>query len=251
MYTERNISNLFEYIRQYSDSCFMQTNSFSAIEVENSIWPNQIWALERNGQTRFAMLDELEQENAQGRIPGLVMGNASKPDPELLAEVKRRNYKCGSWTAMSHGLTSLKKLQAIANFEIRIVDNTDDLKLWLKIANTELMGAESLNEGLFHFLMNSEQCWFFLGFEGDVAVATAMFFEQDGLGGIYLVSTKSGFRQRGYGAQLTQACLLEAKNRELSSVEIQATALGKGVYASLGFSDEGEIPVFRINSISS
>ncbi|TNE79467.1 MAG: GNAT family N-acetyltransferase [Bacteroidetes bacterium] len=250
-YTEQNITHLFDLIGNYPGAELQLTEHYKSIGVQKSVWPNQLWAMRRGTKSAAGYLDFLEQALAENRIPGLAMGNPAKDDKDLLQEARNRQYKIGSWTAMCHDLTSLKKLPTLANFEIRKVIGRDELKTWLNLANTELMGAERLNEGLFEFLVHSDQCSFYLGFEGNQAVATAMLFEHNGLGGICLVSTKSGFRQRGYGAQITQACLMEAKSRGLERIEIQATTLGKGVYASLGFSDEGEIPVFRINQMKS
>ena len=73
-----------------------------------------------------------------------------------------------------------------------------------------------------------------------------MLFEGSNTGGIYLVATAASHRKRGIGSLLTTTCLQRAKELDCNKVDIQATALGKGVYAALGFKTFGIIPVFRI-----
>jgi len=56
-----------------------------------------------------------------------------------------------------------------------------------------------------------------------------------GAAGVYSVATKSAFRGRGFGSALTWAALDEARRQGISTVVLQSSEDGKGIYTRLGF----------------
>ncbi len=69
-----------------------------------------------------------------------------------------------------------------------------------------------------------------------LVVATALLFVHDGVAGIHHVATSKDWRQRGYGTAVTTSAMRFAKQAGLRWAALQASAMGKGVYARLGFS---------------
>jgi hypothetical protein len=74
---------------------------------------------------------------------------------------------------------------------------------------------------------------FFVGYEGDVAVATAAAYVSPTVTMVELVSSRPEGRGKGYGAAVTAAATLTEPERPAMLV---ASDLGRNVYARLGYS---------------
>lgn len=70
--------------------------------------------------------------------------------------------------------------------------------------------------------------------DGEI-VASAVTFEQDGIAGIYVVSTKEQYRNRGIGRALTASAIDVARASGTPVVTLQSTDIGLPVYLDMGF----------------
>lgn len=147
---------------------------------------------------------------------------------------------------MTHNLEFIVTQDRNTGFRVKQVEDKNDFRAWLSIVEEELMGNNSLNPDVFIKFLENNSCYFFLGFEKNMPVATSFLFVSAKGAGVYLVSTKKLNRRKGYGLAMTNQCLLKARELECEHVDLQATQLGKGVYESLGFIEQGAIDVFRI-----
>lgn len=88
-----------------------------------------------------------------------------------------------------------------------------------------------LNERL-HALPNVR---LFAGRAGDETVATSMLVVTGDVAGIYWVATLEAHRGRGYGEAMTWAAAAAGQARGCSVASLQASKLGRPVYARMGF----------------
>jgi ribosomal protein S18 acetylase RimI-like enzyme len=75
----------------------------------------------------------------------------------------------------------------------------------------------------------------FVGYLDGQPVSTSELFIGGGVAGLYSVATKMEFRRRGFGSALTWAASDHARRQNISTVVLQSSNDGKGVYARLGF----------------
>lgn len=245
-YSQYNIEQLFKLIGRFPHQKYGQTTHFEYIKTTDSVWPNQLINLSTSEDEIDIVLNQIENDSEQGKIPDLLMLNPISKNTAIIDQLKKRKYKSSQWVAMTHDLKYFGIQNTIPNFQVKLVKSKSDFSEWLKIVETELMGDHSLNADVFHFLLENGNCYFYLGFEGKQAIATSFLFVKEKDAGVYLVSTKTSHRKKGFGQEMTRVCILKAKELKCEYAYLQATKLGAGVYKSLGFVNMGAIDVFRI-----
>lgn len=77
------------------------------------------------------------------------------------------------------------------------------------------------------------------------AAATVGVWDDEGDAGIYYVSTLPAARGRGLATALMTRALLDARERGCETTSLQATKMGRPVYARLGFRDLGAIDMWE------
>lgn len=246
-YTQKNIEQLFRLIGSYPNHEYVQTSHFDYIKTKDSAWPNQLLNFKVSEDEIEPVLDLIEKDSDDGKIPSLLMLNPSTNVDRITDRLRQRNYKGSAWYAMTHSLEYLDMQRTIPDFQAIQVQDEADLREWKMIVEEELMGNNSLNTELFECLLANSNCYFFLGFEKNEPVATSFLFVNEDSAGVYLVSTKKSHRKKGIGQEMTTQCLKRAKELDCKTVELQATELGRSVYRTLGFEEQGVIDVFRIN----
>lgn len=249
-YSQRNIEQLFRLIGSFPKQEYGQTSHFEFIRTTDSVWPNQLINLKASENEIETVLDVIEKKSEDGKIPNLLMLNPSTKVYALIEKLRQRDYKSSVWYAMNHNLEFITIQNTNTDFRTIQVQDKNDFREWVLIVEEELMGNNSLNTDVFNNLLENKNCYFFLGFEKNQPVATSFLFVNENNAGVYLVSTKKSHRKKGFGLEMTNQCLLKAKELECKNVELQATELGKGVYKTLGFIEQGAIDVFRIKRTS-
>ena len=249
-YSQRNIEQLFRLIGSFPNQEYGQTDHFEYIRTTDSIWPNQLINLKVSENEIETVLDVIEKNSEDGKIPNLLMLKPSTKDFTLINNLRQRDYKSRVWYAMTHNLEVITIRKTNYDFRAIQVQDKNDFKEWRLIVEEELMENNSLNPVVFTSLLENTNCYFFLGFERKQPVSTSFLFVNENTAGVYLVSTKKSHRKKGFGQEMTNQCLLKAKELECKNVELQATELGKNVYITLGFIEQGAIDVFRIKKTS-
>jgi ribosomal protein S18 acetylase RimI-like enzyme len=100
-------------------------------------------------------------------------------------------------------------------------------------------------------LRDSAPVWLYVGYLGEVPVATAELTVGGGVVGLYNISTLAAHRGRGFGTALTLRPLLDAREQGHKTAVLQAAPAGVGLYERLGFRSFGEIAEYKSVSGSS
>ena len=94
-------------------------------------------------------------------------------------------------------------------------------------------------------LADDAPLWLYVGYLGEVPVATSELTVGGGVAGLYNVVTLEAYRRRGFGAALTLQPILDARARGYRTAILQASAMGAGVYARMGFEPWGQITEYK------
>jgi len=84
----------------------------------------------------------------------------------------------------------------------------------------------------------------FVGYTQGEAAATAALIGTEGVAGIYWVATLERFRGRGYGEALTWRAIAEGGERGYPLASLQASEMGRPVYARMGFAHDCDYAQF-------
>jgi ribosomal protein S18 acetylase RimI-like enzyme len=80
---------------------------------------------------------------------------------------------------------------------------------------------------------------------GGEDAATVGTLDVDGDCGVYMVATRPEARGRGLATALMRQALAEARQRGLETTSLQATQMGRDIYARLGYRDLGVIQMWE------
>lgn len=242
MYSQKNTDEFYKAIGTASGYSYSETAHFDAIQSEISKWPNSLLNVHGSTEELEGILDQIErQEKEIIGLPNIIKCCPTQDNSTLLNIAKQRNYRTGSWAAMTHSLSTVKSNDSALS--IQQITSENEIEHWTKVVATELLADPEMGSALFKTLAKMDGFYFFLGFCQSKAVACSILFTHENEAGIYLVATDKNFRKRGFGSDITNICLQKAKELGCERVHIQATDIGKKMYASLGFEDMGAVQV--------
>lgn len=87
--------------------------------------------------------------------------------------------------------------------------------------------------------------WFYVGYTGERAVASAEAAAADNTVGLYSICTLSDYRRRGYGAAMTVRPLVDARRAGIQTAILQASDEGARIYRRVGFQAFGQITEYK------
>jgi ribosomal protein S18 acetylase RimI-like enzyme len=94
-------------------------------------------------------------------------------------------------------------------------------------------------------LLKDSPLWLYVGYLGEVPVATAELTVGGGIVGLYNISTLAAHRGRGFGTALALRPLLDAREHGHKTAVLQAAPPGVGLYERLGFRSFAQIAEYK------
>jgi GNAT superfamily N-acetyltransferase len=144
--------------------------------------------------------------------------------------------------AMVIDLDCLEVPTLLQGFQLRRVANEEELSVWHR-AIAEGFGMSVQVAEMFAW-NPSDQIRFYTAFLNDEVVGTTALILQNGVAGIYCLSTLPEFRARGIGTALTSLPLLKARKEGYHIGTLQSSKMGLPVYLRLGFQEVCKLRMF-------
>lgn len=151
---------------------------------------------------------------------------------------------------MAMDLSRLADDQRPKEFQIRQVQSGDDLAAFARII-ASLFDPPDVAVETFYSQVRLDDISggapmrLYLGFAGDVPVATSVSYRGGGVVGVYSVATLPGWRGRGFGTAMTVAPLLDARQQGVQVAVLQASGDGLRIYQRIGFRSFGTFDIYQ------
>ncbi|KAF2511455.1 GNAT family N-acetyltransferase [Flavobacterium zhairuonense] len=206
---------------------YHKNDPFQFSQIKNSGWPNRLWFREDITEENLPQIFEIIDKN-----PGLIIpywdifGSNSN---EILE--KNRFQKRIQLVAMALKLGEKFQLENTLTFK-RVL-NEEDAKTWSDIYPLSFSYVVS-KETLVHNYENSK---FYLVYFDDKPIGTLNLFQTGNTMGIHGVGVIPEMRKRGFAEEIMKFTINEAIEADCEYAQLQASALGKGIYTRLGFED--------------
>jgi GNAT superfamily N-acetyltransferase len=157
------------------------------------------------------------------------------------------------WKGMAHTLDSLdhRSLTVPSGFKVVQVATPETCKDWLRVVGRSfglpISAYRILRHHVFTHIGSDSPIWRHnLAYLNDAPVSAVTLFINQGVAGIYLVSTIPEARGKGLGTHMTSLALRQAKELGCELVVLHATEQGQRMYEKLGFRAHCNIGVYRL-----
>jgi ribosomal protein S18 acetylase RimI-like enzyme len=236
---EKALYNLFELYRSIADCNDSVTinyfEGFAAIESSNSAWPNMIYS----GSPEFLSTEsQVNNFCSFNNLPQTILVNNDFVDWNLLKS--KKIYPIDKWTLMvlSRGIETVNSRDEI---DIFLVQDEKDLFCWCEVVSKVLFANKIIDSKLFG--SNKEMDLVMAKIEDEVIATSLVFYDNQNVAGIYMVSVLPEYRRRGIGELLMNFSLKIALQKRVSEVVLQSTNAGLELYKKMGFQGSQNIIV--------
>jgi hypothetical protein len=193
----------------------------------------------------------LEPMTGLGVPSAVIFSGTNPPGPDVATCLSERGYvNQGAIPAMAVDIARLKSTSLPHGYELIRVGSGPESDEWVDL----LAAGYGMPVGLARYFSPATfgadstradaPLQFFAIRHAGAMVATSMCYLQDGLAGIYSVSTIPSERRKGLGEHATAEPLRFAARLGYRVGILQSSEAGYGVYKKLGFSDVGGLPIF-------
>ncbi len=242
-YSELNVQAFFRLYAQLSSAKFIDLPQYKAIISKVGTWPNSVFSFNVSENTASSEIEKLIAKMKLGELPTQLR----TPPTTALATVellRNKSVRHVTWAAMGMEMSNLVIKNTVE--DIRRVEDAETLESWIKIVEVELMKGGKIDRQAFVNLLEHASCQFYLAYVDGVPASTSLTFINQNTVGVYLVATAAKFQRRGLGTAVTAHSLNVIQDKNITHAYLQATDIGKSVYASIGFEDLGKIGGFAM-----
>lgn len=213
-----------------------ENESYSAVSVEGSDWPNRIFNVKISSRSINAIL-HLSQE---GRLPDLVtmpISNSSDVPSGFDLLFKQRNMALD---------LKLVPQDLNASPHINRVITKEDAINFANVASQSFGYKVDFNL-IDEIVNNLLDVRLFIYQEKDEVLGCGMvFFDSNSNAGLHMIGTLPEGRGKGIAKSITERLLIEAKDNNMHFCVLHASIMGESIYRKLGFKSYGEIGTYRI-----
>ncbi len=245
---ENNIYNFKLNIARSSNKIVNVQPFFKWVNCAPSRWPNQILDVNISDDIVDEKIDYIKENILKGDAPNYLFLGPRAYSKRFETQLLRKGFtQFTRWSGMILKLEDRNVFPgSIEDFKIKTVSSIGELKIWSSILNEAMFGGGFEGADLFANLYKTSDVILYLGMYGDTPVATSCVFFDSKIAGLFLISTRPEYRNRGFGTRMTAAPLDAASKKGIIYSGLYATVLGERVYKKLGFSKYCDFFIYYI-----
>lgn len=227
--TQKNIANLIS-VWKTAGNAFNQYFKIKELEyckIQGSEWPNRIWFNEVPSEKILTTLTE-------------IIDNSSVP----LSVTHLDNFK-SSLLFERFGF-AVKSQQTGMSLQLRTAfNNSEDIQLKRVIDDQQATLWTELYPQSFGYnisadilIKTKEQISFYLIYKNQEPVGTIITHITDKVLGVHGLGILPQFRKQGLAEEVMAVVINQAISENIQLVTLQSSAMGKGIYKKMGFSED-------------
>lgn len=216
---------------------YHQNDFLEFSQIKNSGWPNRLWFREDITEKDLSQIQKTIEKN-----PGLVV-----PYWDIFGSNSNEIFEKNGFSIRNQlaamALKLDQKFTLQNNLAFKRVLNEEDAKTWSDIyplSFNYVISKETL-------VANYENANFYLVHYEGKAIGTLTLFQTGNIMGIHGVGVIPEMRKRGFAEEIMKFAINEAIDANCEYAQLQASALGKGIYTRLGFVDLFTITNYQLS----
>ncbi|WP_271405581.1 GNAT family N-acetyltransferase [Tenacibaculum soleae] len=220
-----NLTGLWKTVGVYFNG-YHQFPAFEYAEVIGTQWPNRLWFDQEIDQKN---IDEIKSKLTTISSDIIIPIWDYYPNNNIqLFENNNFNLKFKQ-VGMSLKLETTYGLNE--NFKLLLVSNEKEANIWAELFQKSfgyVIGSKTV-------LKTLKDINYYLAFDGDTPVGTALTYETDTVVGAHSVGIPPENRRKGYAGEIMKSLINKGIENNNEYMVLQASEMGKGLYLKLGF----------------
>jgi len=218
-----NILSLWTMVNTPFNSNYNREN-YSYCYLPFSDWPNRLWSWNFTPE----VLDDAINEMRNGKEKLMISYWGNNHDLFLSQGLEQRSQQTAMSLPLKERPVYEKRLQLIR------VTNEEQAKHWTDTFTIPF--GSRIHEDI--VAQSRDKVQFYLVFLENTLIGTALLHIEDGIAGIHSVGIIPEVRRKGYAEEIMKILIDMAMDNNASHCVLQASAMGKGIYTRLGFTED-------------
>jgi GNAT superfamily N-acetyltransferase len=235
---EENLYDLYRFAAIQGGLKTGDFNNFSWVNAYPACWPNYIFNTNFKSNTSNEIITDANDLITQKIVPPFWITLSDINSQSFQKQLTVFNFRqVMQWPGMAIGLDNLQDVPLIQGLDIRVIDDAESLKEWIKITEICLFNGKHQNQDMFANMMRNKKTRFVLGYCKGIPVATLLSYINNGIAGYFMVSTMPEFRNKGISKSIVHKGLSIAREEGCRLGTLQANEMSKNLYLSFGFKE--------------
>lgn len=238
---KKNIENLTSLWKNVSVpfQAYFNESVFEYTEMKNSDWPNKLWFKEDIKEHDIeTIIDKIKLSNYRLTIPYWDIFNSKSYELLELKGFVEKSNQIAMYIKLNNQLDEQKRLA------FKRATNNDDIELWAELY-PKAFGYRISKEIL---TQTCNTIHYYLAFFENKPIGTSILFQTENVVGVHGVGIIPEVRRKGFAEEIMKFVLNGCMDLNAGYVTLQASAMGKGLYDKLGFTEQFTIKNYTLKT---
>lgn len=236
----QNLHLLYKKLSNCKQIELIEQRNYSVLIANQSIWPNLIYSDKIDYLNDDFILNRIISNIEKDDLPSLLFNYEECFNNEKL---KSKNiYLIDKWSLMDLDLNI--DLVNVDKYHFEKISTHKDIEDWVKVLSNNLFANKKLNSTIFRYLVNNGCELLQLKMENQIIATSLVYYDNNNVAGIYMVSVNKVFRGKGYGKLMMHYTFNCINEKKIKTITLQSTKSGFAMYSSLNFNQTGHINLF-------